>query len=228
MSTDSGQRCCLTEQCDVKCHVAVDWQLFQHCFTMTLIESPLNMLSFNLRIKRALVHADWQSSQHHSNAPSPPDHHLQRKRCRMEHRLHEGIPVPFSQLISSARDPSAPTVNIVVRSLTATAATQQSVDSTAGEQEDYGSDGLSRTLASQSRQGSGPFQSCSRSWAEVEAGPAAVAAAARQAVAVLEQQWQQLEQPTMPDMRRAKRRQRYNTLYPQQSLCIAVHAAYTM
>lgn len=174
------------------------------------------MLSFNLRIKRALVHADWQSSQHHSNAPSPPDHHLQRKRCRMEQRLHEGIPLPFSQLISSARDPSAPTVNIVVRSLTATAATQQSVDSTAGEQEDYGSDRLSRTLASQSWQGSGPFQSCSRSWAEVEAGPAAVAAAARQAVAVLEQQWQQLEQPTMPDMRRAKRRQRYNTLYPSR------------
>jgi len=99
------------------------------------------------------VPADWQMAQQRPATSSPTDHSVQRKRCRMDQHLHEGLLLPPpSQLISSARDPMTPNVNIVVRM--PTAALQQSVDSSA----DKADQRLTHTLAGQSRGGVGLHQ----------------------------------------------------------------------
>jgi len=151
------------------------------------------------------VPADWQMAQQRPATSSPTDHSVQRKRCRMDQHLHEGLLLPPpSQLISSARDPMTPNVNIVVRM--PTAALQQSVDSSA----DKADQRLTHTLAGQSRGGVGLHQNLPASRGVGEGGPAATVVAAKQAVAALEQQWQRQEQQCgIPGVRRAKRKQRY-------------------
>lgn len=150
------------------------------------------------------VLADWQQAQQQPVTSSSTDHSLQRKRCRMDQHLHEGLlPPPPSQLISSARDPMTPNVNIVVRM--PTAAPQQSGDSSADEVYQR----LTHTLAGQSRGVVGLHQNAPASRGLGEGGPAATVAAAKLAVAVLEQQWQRQEQQSgTSGVRRAKRKQR--------------------
>ncbi|DBA68383.1 TPA: hypothetical protein ACH3X2_013687 [Trebouxia sp. C0005] len=147
---------------------------------------------------------DWQLAQQRPATASPTDRSLPRKRCRMDQPLHEGpLPPPPSQLISSARDPMTPNVNIVVRM--PTAAPQQSGDSSA----DKVYQRLTHTLAGQSRGEVGLHQNPPASRGVGEGGPAATLAAAKQAVAVLGQQWQRQEQRCgVSGVRRAKRKQR--------------------
>ncbi len=151
------------------------------------------------------VVADWQVAQQRPTTSSSSDHSLQRKRSRMDQPLPEGLlPPPPSQLISSARDPMTPNVNIVLR--LPSAAPQQGVDSSA----DTAYQRLTHTLAGQSRAGVGLHQNPPAARGVGEGGPAATVAAARQAVAVLEQQWQRQEQQSgTSGVRRAKRKQRY-------------------
>ena len=149
--------------------------------------------------------ADWQTAQQRPAASSPTDHSLQRKRCRTDQSLPEGLLLPPpSQLISSARDPMTPNVNIVLRM--PSSAPQQGGDSSA----DTAYQRLTHTLASQSRGGVGLHQNPPASKGVGEGGPAVTVAAAKQAVAVLEQQWQRLHQQSgTSGVRRAKRKQRY-------------------
>ena len=99
----------------------------------------------------------------------------------------------------------APNVNIVVR--IASAAPQQ--DRPAAEKLQDGTvDRLSHTLSGQSR--AGLYQTGPRPRGTQEDGPLAMVAAARQAVAVLDQRWhRQNQQMTMSSGRRAKRKQWY-------------------
>ena len=100
-----------------------------------------------------------------------------------------------------------PNVNIVVRM--PTAAPQQSGDSSA----DKVYQRLTHTLAGQSRGEVGLHQNPPASRGVGEGGPAATLAAAKQAVAVLGQQWQRQEQRCgVSGVRRAKRKQRYGRL----------------
>lgn len=147
---------------------------------------------------------DWQLAHQRPATSSSNDHSLQRKRCRMDQQLHGGLPQPPpSQFISSARDPMTPNIKIVVRK--PTAAPQQSIDSSA----DQAHQRLTHTLAGQFRGGVGVHQPPPASRGVGEGGPAATVAAAKQAVAVLEQQWQRQEQQCgIPGVRRAKRKQR--------------------
>ncbi|KAL0048855.1 hypothetical protein WJX82_001004 [Trebouxia sp. C0006] len=148
--------------------------------------------------------SDWQTAQQRPAASSPTDHSLQRKRCRTNQSLPEGLLLPPpSQLISSARDPMTPNVNIVLRM--PSSAPQQGGDSSA----DTAYQRLTHTLASQSRGRVGLHQNPPASKGVGEGGPAVTVAAAKQAVAVLEQQWQRLHQQSgTSGVRRAKRKQR--------------------
>lgn len=123
--------------------------------------------------------------------------------------MHEGALLPASQLISSARDPMAPNVNIIVR--LSTAAPQQNAETASGDR--AGSHMTQRpphSLAGQSRGFAGPYQTGpTQSRGVEERGPAAMAAVAKQAVAVLERQWQRQDgQASTSGVRRAQRKQR--------------------
>ena len=164
-------------------------------------------------VSEQLLSADWQSAQHQFAAALPADRSSQRKRCRQESGLSEGNPPPpASTLVSSARDPMAPNINIVLRGPTGIeqSGVPHSLD-------DYVSETLSNNLASQCRSGSlaasGPAPTVGRSQ---PSKPAVMLAAARQAAATLEQLSQRQEHQAATSVsQQAKQKFRYSYI-----LCI--------
>lgn len=155
------------------------------------------------QLRAVLPSADWHSAQEQSGAA---DHSLHRKRCRQDSVQYDSTPLPpSSTLISSARDPKAPIINIVLRG---PSGSEQSHMAGAGANLDhYVSETLSNNLASQCRSGvlvgssSGPATSHKT---------ALVLAAAKQAAGILKQHAQWQEQQTADNRaRRAKQKHRY-------------------
>lgn len=130
--------------------------------------------------------AEWQASQQQPAAALPVEIDPQRKRCRQDDRLYVNKPPPPSPVASSARDPQAPNVNVVVR-----AATDVKQSPAAGAVTYSGNDCVSEVLptnlASQGGSGALATTGWDNSSAPLTGGSKVVAVlvAAKQAAAVM-------------------------------------------
>lgn len=137
--------------------------------------------------------------------PSPTEVGAQRKRCRQDLVFDSTVPPP-SGVVSSARDPQAPNVSVVVR-----AEVERQRTAGVGTTDMDGSDILSNKMPSQFRSGAvAPTSSGATALGRYESKSGAVLSAAKQAAAVLKQHvCRGQQQQALKDAQHAEQAHRY-------------------